>query len=251
MLGNHETGVLQPVAEIAALCRKANVPVHTDATQVVGKLPVDCTSLGVDALSFSGHKFHGPAGIGGLLLRSGVKLQPLHYGGFQQAGLRPGTESAPLAAGLHAALQLWHDEADDRARRMTALRDRFEATLHADLSNIVVHGIVVHGAASARLPHTSGIAFLGLDRQALLMALDQAGVACSTGSACASGSSEPSPVLLAMGCPTAEIEGSLRFSLGAFTTPADVDQAAHRISSVVNHLRNQKSPAKSPATSRQ
>ena len=246
ILGNHETGVLQPVAEIAALCQSAGVPLHTDATQVVGKLPVDFRDLGASALSFSAHKFHGPPGIGGLLLRSGVKLRPHQFGGFQQAGLRPGTESVSLAAGLHATLQLWRDEAGERAQRMTELRDRFEAALRAELPNIVVHG-----AAAARLPHTSGIAFPGLDRQALLMALDQAGVACSTGSACASGSSEPSAVLLAMGCEKAQIEGSLRFSLGAFTTPVDIDQAAGRISNVVNHLRNQKSPSKSPATSRQ
>jgi cysteine desulfurase len=259
MLGNNETGVLQPVQQLAALCRAANVPLHTDATQVVGKLPVDFRALGASALAFSGHKFHGPPGIGGLLLhadllhgdklhgglRSGPPLQPLHFGGFQQAGLRPGTEAVAPAAALHAALEIFHAEAAERGQRMAALRDRFEALLRAELPNIEIHG-----ARVPRLPHTSGIAFPGLDRQALQMALDLAGVACSTGSACASGSSEPSPVLLAMGCERAQIEGSLRFSLGAFTTADEVNQAARRISKIVNDLQNQKSPRKTPLTSR-
>lgn len=246
MLGNNEIGVLQPVAQLAALCREAGVPLHTDAAQVVGKLPVDFRDLGVSSLSFTGHKFHGPPGIGGLLLHAGVSPAPHLFGAFQQEGLRPGTEFVAPAVALHRALELFHEEAVERIDRMTMLRDRLEMQLCRSLP-----AVSINGADAPRLPHTSNVAFKGLDRQALLMAFDMAGVACSTGSACASGSSEPSPTLLAMGCDGAAVEGSLRFSLGAFTTTADIDQAVERISFAVNNLRKQKSPGKIAGTSRQ
>jgi cysteine desulfurase len=232
MLASNETGVMQPVTEIAAICHTRGIPVHTDATQVVGKLPVDFTALGVDALTFTGHKFHGPLGIGALLVRRGVTLAPSLHGGFQQGGLRPGTESVALAIGLAMALQLWSQEADARRERMTLLRISLERQLLAGDP----HAVVI-GAAAPRLPHTANVGFPGLDRQALVMALDLAGIACSTGSACASGSSEPSPALVAMGLPEEQISSSLRFSLGATTTAAEVDEAARRILSVVNRLR--------------
>ncbi|MEQ8791140.1 MAG: cysteine desulfurase family protein [Pirellulaceae bacterium] len=246
MLGNNETGVLQPISELAPLCDAANVPLHTDASQVVGKAAVDFAALGVAALSFTGHKFHGPGGIGALLLRAGVELRPQLFGGFQQQELRPGTEFVAPAIALQRALELWREEADERIARMTMLRDRFEMNLCGSLP-----GVSINGADAPRLPHTSNVAFKGLDRQALFMALDMAAVACSTGSACASGSSEPSPTLLAMGCDKAAIEGSLRFSLGAFTTTAEVDQAVERICLAANNLRNQNSPGNFAATSRQ
>ena len=236
MLGNNETGVLQPVAEVAAAVRKSQpspsrVLVHTDAVQVVGKLPVNFTQLDVDAFTFSGHKFNGPKGIGGLLVRAGVELKPRQFGGFQQAGKRPGTEAVSLAVGMHVALQHWRREQETRAQQLAALRDRFEAGLRAAGLNIVVHG-----ADAPRLPHTSNISFLGHNRQSLLMALDLAGVACSTGSACASGSTDPSPALLAMGVEQGAWESALRFSLGYFTTAAHVDQAVQRICNVVKNL---------------
>jgi cysteine desulfurase len=243
MLGNNETGVLQPVAEAAARCRATGVLCHTDAVQAVGKAPVDFRALGVDALSCAAHKFHGPRGIGVLIVRHDAPLGPILYGGFQQAGLRPGTESVALAVGMHRALQIWDEEQPARTARMTALRDRLEAALGEGWPEAVING-----RQAARLPHTSSVAFPGLDRQALAMALDQAGVACSTGSACASGSSEPSPVLLAMGCPEAVVEGSLRLSLGALTTVEEVDDAARRILRVCNMLRGEKSPGISPST---
>jgi cysteine desulfurase len=232
MLASNETGVLQPVAEIAAICRERGVLVHTDAVQAVGKIPVDFRALGVDALSCTAHKFHGPLGIGALIVRHGVSLDPLMFGGFQQAGLRPGTESVALAVGMVAALEAWAREANSRRSRLSDLRDQLERTLRAaDPAAVVV------GAAAPRLPHTSNIAFVGLDRQAIVMALDLAGVACSTGSACASGSSEPSPALVAMGLPEEQISGSVRFSLGAATTAAEIDEAARRILNVCNNLR--------------
>jgi len=233
MLGNNETGVLQPVAEAARICAVLGVPLHTDAVQVAGKLAIDFQSLGVAALSIAAHKFHGPVGIGALLVRSNVELQPMFYGGFQQMGLRPGTESVCLALGMQKALELWVDEGDTRSIRMEQLRNQLEQFVTGGCP-----GAVIVGVKSARLPHTTNIAFPGLDRQAILMALDMAGVACSTGSACASGSSEPSPVLLAMGCPQAVVEGSIRISLGALTTPSEIEEAGRRIVKTINELRS-------------
>ncbi len=235
MLGNNETGVLQPIAQLAAICRSLGVPFHTDAAQAVGKIDVQFGELGVTALSLSPHKFHGPRGIGGLLLRKGAQILPQLLGGHQQAGLRSGTESVALACGLHVALEQWHGEAADRTARMTQLRDRLEQQILAGAANATLVG----GEAD-RLPHTSNIAFVGLDRQAMVMALDLAGVACSTGSACASGSSEPSPVLLAMGCEAEVVAGSIRFSLGATTTLAEIDEASRRILLVYKQLQAQK-----------
>ena len=231
MLGNNETGVLQPVAEVARRCRRHGVRCHTDAVQVVGKCALGFRELGVDAMSLSAHKFHGPRGVGALIVKHGVPLQPILFGGFQQQGDRPGTESVSLAVGLCRALELWQREAEARHGRLESLRNRFEAALRCENPRLVINGAEV-----PRLPHTSNVAFPGLDRQALLMALDQQGVACSTGSACASGSSEPSHVLSAMGCETAIIAGSLRVSLGASTTVADVDEAVRRILLVINRL---------------
>lgn len=232
MLANNETGVYQPVAEIAAMCRERGVAMHTDAVQAVGKLSIDFSALNVDAMTITAHKFHGPLGIGALIVRRDAVITPTLQGGFQQAGLRPGTECVALVVGMQAALEAWAREADARRERMTELRDSFERQICAGDPRAVVIG-----ATSPRLPHTSNIALIGLDRQALVMALDLAGVACSTGSACASGSSEPSPTLIAMGLPEDQISSSVRFSLGATTTAADIDEAAGRILSVVNRLR--------------
>jgi cysteine desulfurase len=237
MLGQNETGVLQPVQGLAAICAKRGVPLHTDAAQVVGKLPVDFGGLGVATMAIAAHKFHGPLGIGALVVRHGIKLRPQLFGGFQQAGLRPGTESVALAVGMCRALELWHAEQHERVSRMRALRDDFERAIVSDWP-----AAVVIGAGAERLPHTSQIAFVGLDRQALFMALDQAGVACSPGSACASGSSEPSPVLVAMGCEPAIVGSALRFSLGATTTPSDVEEAVRRILACCHDLGRRKRP---------
>jgi cysteine desulfurase len=232
MLANNETGVVQPVARIAARCAALGVPMHTDASQIIGKLPVDFRALGVSAMTVAAHKFHGPLGVGALVARHDLELAPLLHGGFQQAGLRPGTEAVALAVGMHAALSAWHSEGPKRTARMRELRDRLEAGLTAGYAGEVV----VNGAAADRLPNTSNLALVGLERQALLMALDLAGVACSTGSACASGSSEPSHVLKAMGCPPPVLAASLRFSLGATTTRDEIDQAIERITSVAARM---------------
>jgi len=231
-LGNHETGVLQPVAEIAEICDGAGVPMHTDAAQVVGKLPVDFRRLGVAAMGLGGHKFRGPLGIGALIVRDGVPIEPLIFGGPHQSGLRPGTEPVALAVGMRTALEIWEKEQEEHARHLTALRERFEHGLKSGFP-----GLIVHGAAAERLPHTSNVAFPGLDGQVLLMALDIAGVACSVGSACSSGSTELSPTLRAMGLATDIVGSSLRFSIGATTTEAEIDEAVRRILHVCSQLR--------------
>ncbi|MCA9270803.1 MAG: cysteine desulfurase [Planctomycetales bacterium] len=252
MLANNETGVVQPVAEVAALAHSAGALVHTDAAQAAAKLPVDFRRLGVSAMSLAAHKFHGPRGVGALVLRHGAALRPLMFGGFQQAALRPGTEDVALAVGMHTALRLWLAEAAERTARLTSLRDRFESHLaSAGAGNVAAVNIEILGAPQDRLPQTSCVSFPGLERQALVMALDLAGVACSTGSACASGSSEPSHVLTAMGCSAAVISGAVRFSFGDPLTAADVDEAARRILSVVNKLRRQETAPPTSATARE
>jgi cysteine desulfurase len=224
MLANHETGAVQPIKEFAAICRAAGVPMHTDAVAAAGKIPINFGELGVSALSVAAHKFQGPLGIGAILLRNDVTLTPMLFGGHQQEGMRPGTESVVLAIGMATALELWHKEKDEHRRKLTDLRDRFEAGLKAGRP-----GVVVHSEATERLPHTSNIAFPGLEGQILLLALDMAGVACSVGSACASGSTELSPTLRAMGLPNDIVACSLRFSLGAANTEAEIDEAVARV----------------------
>jgi cysteine desulfurase len=233
MLANHETGVLQPVAELAAMCNRRGVPLHTDAVQVAGKLPVDFRGLGVAAMTVTAHKFQGPLGIGALLVRHDVPIQPLMFGGHQQDGLRPGTECVALAVGMATALELWHRDRQALARRLQALRERFETGMRAGYPELVING-----GAALRLPQTSNVALPGLDGQILLVALDTAGVACSVGAACSSGSTELSPTLRAMGLPKSIIASSLRFSFGATTTAEEVDEAVRRALRVVHELRS-------------
>ncbi len=235
MLVNNETGAIQPLAEIAAICAAASVPLHTDAVQAVGKLPVDFRALGVTALTFTAHKLQGPRGIGALVVRPDAPLRPILFGGFQQAGLRPGTESVTLAVGLETALRE-ATPVPKRAAALRELRDRFERQLAER-----VPMILVHAAQALRAPHTSNVAFLGVDRQVLAVTLDLAGVACSTGSACASGSSDPSHVLVAMGLPEEQFRSSLRFSFGPPLSIADVDESVERIAKTVNDLRTRNS----------
>ena len=245
MLASNETGVLQPIPEVALLCRRAGVLLHTDGVQAVGKIPVSFRQLQVDALSLSAHKFHGPVGIGGLLLRHHVKLQPAVYGGFQQQGLRPGTESVALAVGMCKALELWQQESSHRVDHMRQMRSMFESRLRSGCPQLVVHG-----TDSPRLPNTISLALPGIDRQALVMALDLAGVACSTGAACASGSSEPSPVLLAMNIDPELVERSIRLSLSAHTTAREVVQAADCILELYNDLQRPIGARKTPGSPR-
>jgi len=235
MLGNNETGVLQPVAETAAICRRKGATMHTDAVQAVGKIAVNFQQLDVSAMTIAAHKFHGPRGIGALILRGDTVIKPILSGGFQQMGVRPGTENVALAVGMATALQLYSDEAETRLAAMTQFRDQFEQILRtADAS------VVINGSQAPRLPHTSSVAFPGIDRQVLAMALDRNGLACSTGSACASGSSEPSPVLTAMGLSDEVINSSIRISCGSLGDTAGSNNAAGLILKTTNNLRDQK-----------
>lgn len=231
MLGNNETGALQPVAEVAERGHAAGAWVHTDAVQVVGKAPLDFAALGVDALSLTAHKFHGPRGVGALMLRRRATLTPTLPGGFQQEGLRGGTEPIELALGLAFALDLAIAELPSRSTRMAELRDRLEQRLTAEIP-----AAEVHARNAPRLPHTTNVAFPPADRQRLLLSLDATGVACSTGSACQSGSSEPSHVLTAMGVSREQLGSSLRLSLGAGTTADEIDAAADAITAAYRRL---------------
>ncbi len=231
MAANNETGVLQPIAEISKLCAARNILFHTDATQWVGKLSTHFHEWHLAALSCAAHKFHGPLGFGALLLVHDIVLAPQLFGGHQQAAARPGTESLPLAVGMRIALECWQREAELRAGHIADMRDEFEREIL-----VAIPSATVIGLAAPRLPNTSNMAFPGVDRQALFLALDMAGVACSTGSACASGSSEPSPVLLAMGLSKEVVEGALRFSFSHLNTPEEAREAARRIINAHKHL---------------
>jgi len=233
LLAHNETGVVQPVGHISDLCRNANVPVHLDAVQAVGKIPINFHALGPTTLSFGAHKFHGPRGIGGLLVKRGTRLVPLLHGGHQERERRPGTEPVPLIAGMAKALELWSRDHEQRTRHLATLRDK----LQAELARRCVP-VVIHGEHAPRLPNTLNIAFPGLDGEALLVALDLEGICCSLGSTCASGSMEPAPILVAMGCPSEVSRASVRFSVSIENTAAEIDEAIDRISTVVARLRN-------------
>lgn len=235
MLANNETGCLQPVARLAELAAERGIPVHTDAVQAVGRIPVNFHALGVTTLAASAHKFHGPVGVGVLLVRRGVKLRSRLHGGGQQQGRRPGTVAVPLAVGLATALERWHTRAQSRIKRWTMLRDRLETGLNTALGS---DRVIRNGPAdpTLRLPQTTNLGFVGLDGDALLMQLDLAGIAASLGSACASGSARLSPTLLAMRVPDDRLRSSVRFSLGANTTRADIEEAIVRIVAVVERI---------------
>lgn len=238
LLAHNETGVIQDVGPLADHCREQGVPLHIDAVQAVGKIDVDFRRLGAATLALAAHKFHGPRGIGALLIREEVRPAPLLFGGHQESALRPGTECAPLAAGMATALQLWRDARVERTEYVTGLRDRLADGLAAKCAPIVIHGSKEH-----RLPNTLSIAFPGCDGDALLVALDLDGVCCSMGSACASGSSEPAPILVAMDVAPEHLHCTLRLSVGIENTPGEIDRAVRIIAAAVSGLRAGKSPA--------
>jgi cysteine desulfurase len=227
---NNETGVLQPVGEIGRLCRDRGVTFHTDATQAVGKIPVDMTTVSADLLTLSAHKFHGPKGVGALVVRKGARLAPVAPGA-QEMGRRGGTENVPGIAGLGAAAveaRAWL--ADEAARsRLAALRDRLESSLVARFA-----GARVNGLHTDRLWNTSSVTFPGLNAEQALMILSERGVYASAGAACASGASEASHVLSAMGLDEESARGTIRFSLSRDTTPGEIDRAADAIAAALD-----------------
>lgn len=229
---NNETGVLQPVGEIAARCRDAGVVFHTDAVQALGKVPVSVTELSCTLLTISGHKIGAPKGIGALIVRDRKAIEAIIHGGGQQFGIRPGTENVAGAVGLGRATQLAASEQSSVAERLCALRNELAARLKA-----AVPDLVVNAEASARAPHLLSIAIHGADSEALLMHLDLAGIAASSGSACSTGAVEPSHVLVAMGVPRELALGAIRFSLGRESTREDVDRAVEVVPAVVAKVR--------------
>ncbi len=231
MLANHETGAIQPVAELARKLDR-RIPFHCDAAAAVGKMPVSFRELGVTSLTVSAHKIHGPIGVGALVVRKSAKLQPLQFGGHQQQGKRPGTESPALAVGFATALEWCVRNLEVNRRHVLQLRQTF-----LDLVTRGADPVVLNGPANDGLPHTINLSFPGVKADALLMALDLAGVACSTGSACSSGSLLPSPVVAASGARAEELASAMRFSLSPLLSKAEIEEAATRIVHKVNGLR--------------
>lgn len=232
MHANNELGTIQPIEEIGRIAREAGVPLHCDAVQSAGKIPVDVNSLGVDLLSISAHKFYGPKGVGALYVRNGTNLVPRFRGGHAESGHRPGTENVPGIVGIGKAAEIARINLPEESARILALRKRLETTVVGGIPHVRVNA-----QNGPRVPNTSNLTFLGAGGESLLIALDLQGIACSTGAACSSGSTEPSHVLLAAGLSQDEARSSLRFSVGRFTTPDDLDAALAVIPSVVERLR--------------
>jgi cysteine desulfurase len=232
MLANNEIGTIQPVATLAALAHARGAVFHTDAVQAIGKIPVSVKALGVDLLSLSGHKFNGPKGVGALWVRRGLRLVAHTTGGRQERNRRAGTENVPGIAGLGVAATLAASKLHSEAQRVGALRDELERGVLAR-----VPGTAVNGAREPRVPNTTNISFEGVEAESLLIALDLEGVAVSTGSACSSGTLEPSHVLRAMGFPPHRTQNSIRFSLGAGNTADEVAYLLERLPGIVEKLR--------------
>ena len=231
MFANNEIGTIQPVGEIGALCREKGILFHTDAVQAAGHLAIDVQALHIDLLSLSAHKFHGPRGAGVLYARKGVALTPLIEGGTQERGRRAGTENLPAIVGMAAALEQACAHREENAARMAALRDRLIRGLSA-----IPHS-VLNGDKDHRLPGNVHFCFEGIEGESLLLLLDDAGICASSGSACTSGSLDPSHVLLAIGRPHEIAHGSLRLTLSPATTEAEIDRTVEEVTRVVAYLR--------------
>jgi cysteine desulfurase len=244
MHGNNELGTLQPIAECAAVAHARGIVVHTDAVQTVGKVPVDVQALGVDLLSLSGHKLYGPKGVGALWIRRGTRLLATMTGGKQERSRRAGTENVPAIVGLGLAAHIALARLESDAATQTTLRDTLEQGVLAR-----VEGTHVNGAGARRVPNTTNIGFEGIEAESLLIALDLEGFAVSTGSACSSGTLEPSHVLKAMGLPLHDTQNALRISLGRHTTPADVDALIDALPPIVTRLRTLTDRRQQPAVS--
>jgi len=233
MWANNETGVLFPVEEIAAICRSKKVLFHTDAVQAPGKLKMDVNDLGADFLSLSAHKLHGPKGVGLLYVKRGVKYQPYVIGGGQEQGRRGGTENVASIVGFGRAAELALAHLRDENTRIRALRDKMESGILKSIP-----GAVLNGTRDARLPNTSNISFEGIEAEGILLLLDELGICASSGSACTSGSLDPSHALLAMGCSTARARGSVRFSLGIYNTDTEVGFLLKHLPPIIEKLRS-------------
>jgi cysteine desulfurase len=232
MMANNEIGTIQPIESIAAICREKNVVFHTDAVQAVGSIPVDVHALNVDMLSLSGHKFYAPKGVGALYIRRGVRLANLLDGGAQEKNRRGGTENVPGIVGLAFALQLAVKEMDDVGRKLSAMRDTFVKQVMETIPDVRLNG-----HPTRRLPNNINLSIKYIEGESILLMLDHYGYACSSGSACTSGSLDPSHVLLAIGLPHEIAHGSLRVTLGRSTRQDDLDRLVHDLDAIVRRLR--------------
>ena len=232
MWANNETGTIFPVEQLAQMAHEAGALFHTDAVQAVGKVPMNLSESEIDMLSLSGHKLHGPKGIGALYVRKGVRFRPLVRGGHQERGRRAGTENVPAIIGLGRAAELALEHMQDEQTRVAAMRDRLEERLLASIPNCFVTG-----DPSSRLPNTCNIAFEYIEGEAILLLMNKEGIAASSGSACTSGSLEPSHVLRAMNIPYTAAHGAIRFSLSRETTDEDVDRVLEVMPPVIAKLR--------------
>ena len=233
MAANNEIGTIEPIAEIGALARSKGILFHTDAVQAVGAIPLDVKAMNIDMLSMSGHKFHGPKGIGALYVRKGVRLDTLIAGGAQERGKRAGTENLPGIVGIGKAIEIATRDMEANAERMTRLRDKL---IHGILEEIP--DVRLNGHPTRRLPNNVNVSVRYIEGEALLLRLDLAGIAGSSGSACTSGSLDPSHVLLAIGLPHEIAHGSLRLTLGTDTTEADIDEVLDKLPGIVKNLRD-------------
>ena len=232
MYANNEIGTINAIAEIGTLCRRRGVPFHTDAVQAAAYLPVDVAALNVDLLSIGAHKFYGPKGVGALYIRTGTPILPVQTGGEQESGLRAGTYNIPYIVGLAEALQLTQNERRERHEKLRPMRDRIIGRVLEDIPAARLTGHPIH-----RLPNHASFVFDGVDGNALLMMLDIAGYACSSGSACKTGDPEPSGVLLALGLPRSWALGSLRVTLGKDTSPQEVEAFLDDLPGIIERVR--------------
>jgi cysteine desulfurase len=233
MHANNEIGTIQPIVELARLARERGALFHTDAVQTAGKIPINVKSMDVDMLSISAHKFYGPKGVGALWIRRGLRVLPLLTGGRQERSRRAGTENVAGIVGMGVAARIARGKMAEEGARLSALRDRLEAGILA-----AVPGTAVNGAPEPRVPNTTNISFDRVEAESLLIALDLGGIAVSTGSACSSGTLEPSHVLKAMGFNAHRAQNSIRFSLGAGNTGAEVDRVIAALPGIVEKLRS-------------
>jgi len=232
MAANNETGVIQPISEIGSIAREKEIVFHTDAVQAVGKIPVNVDALCVDLLSVSGHKFHGPKGVGVLYVRHNTPLIPIITGGHHERTLRAGTENIPGIAGLAEALSLAVQSQRETAKKLSKLRDQFESTILQKID-----GVQINGAHAPRVPNTSNISFQFIDGESILLHLDLKGICASSGSACSTESPEPSHVLLAMGVPARTAQGTIRFSLGKDNMDDEIGFVIESLIEITTKLR--------------
>ena len=233
MFANNETGIIFPIEEIGKIVKEKGVLFHCDAVQAIGKIPLNLRNSHIDLLSLSGHKLHAPKGIGVLYIRKGVRVNPLIIGGHQESNRRSGTENVPAIIGLGKACELAKESLEDYQKRVKGLRDTLEQGIKASISNVKING-----EKSRRLPNTSNIAFEYVEGEAILLLLDMAGIAASSGSACTTGSTEPSHVLQAMGAPPSQSRGAIRFSLSRYNSDDEIRYILEKLPPIIKKLQD-------------